>query len=195
MTLLRHFKNYDNYNNVFNLFPILDVREDLITDYRKNLGFEIRLTKVRKESQNNVNYSFPAKKHSFVLEDAQAAHYKKNSWNDSDDEDEDQKWNGSSNNRGGQYYKQDSYNRGNSKSYNRRDSEEYVKKETVQQAVNPNIDLGMGVQTSIQLVKHTKNEPRNKDKYNEDFREPAKQDDRRKDSYNNKNSKRKVSRK
>jgi len=201
LTLLRHFKNYDNYNNVFNLFPILDVREDLITDYRKNLGFEIRLTKVRKESQNNVNYSFPAKKHSFVLEDAQAARYK-NSWNETDSEGEDQKWNGSYNNRGSQNYnRNDSYNRKNSKSYNRRgtdkrDSEEYVIKETVQQAENPNIDLGLGIQTSIQLVKHTKNEPRNnKDKYNVDFREPVKEEDRRKDSHNNKNSKRKVSRK
>jgi len=39
MTLLRHFKNFDNFNNIFNLFPMLDMREDMITDYRKNLGF------------------------------------------------------------------------------------------------------------------------------------------------------------
>jgi len=61
MSLVRIFKSYDTTNNIFSLFPILDMREDKLMDYRKNLGFEIKLTKIRKESAN-PDYSFPAKR-------------------------------------------------------------------------------------------------------------------------------------
>ena len=155
LTLLRHFKNYDNHNNVFNLFPILDVREDLITDYRKNLGFEIRLTKVSKENTPNLQYAFPAKKkHSFTLEDNGGGANYKNSWNDSDSEDD--KW-ANGNHKGSKNIKGDQYNRKRSKSYNRQNTHdkkasfEYVKKDQPEPE-NTNFDLGLGegIQQSIQ---------------------------------------------
>jgi hypothetical protein len=52
--MMKHFKEYENVNSIFNLFPILDMREDKLIKYRKNLGFEIKLTKFDgKESENN----------------------------------------------------------------------------------------------------------------------------------------------
>lgn len=50
MKLLSKFKTQDFIQSIFNIFGILDIREDKLSDYRKNLGFEIRLTKVRKAS-------------------------------------------------------------------------------------------------------------------------------------------------
>ena len=98
MSLVRIFKSYDTSNNIFSLFPILDMREDKLMDYRKNLGFEIKLTKIKKES-TNVDYSFPAKPHNnkreSLRDNTQQQQYKdndrdngdKNSWICSDSED------------------------------------------------------------------------------------------------------------
>jgi hypothetical protein len=96
MSLVRIFKSYDTSNNIFSLFPILDMREDKLMDYRKNLGFEIKLTKIKKES-TNVDYSFPAKsrgdRRESLKDDRDEQPYNdndneyKNSWNCSDSED------------------------------------------------------------------------------------------------------------
>lgn len=54
--MMKHFQEYENVNSIFNLFPILDMREDKLIKYRKNLGFEIKLTKVdRKESDQIIS--------------------------------------------------------------------------------------------------------------------------------------------